>query len=215
MTYARFHLGGQTSGDPVLKPASLELMRTPQIVKRPTTDEMGVGWHLRRVEGVLTAAQCGTGGGHCLHLQIVPERSLAFAVLTNHGRGWRLNSIVERAVLEAYEGLTLERGQATGGNRGGNEDMTAHAARLERQPDISEYLGKYDRTPVSGYELVSREGRLVVSTSNGEQPLAFWGPDLAYLDIEGVNRGVPVEFIRDANGSVRWLRNNGRIARKA
>jgi CubicO group peptidase (beta-lactamase class C family) len=35
MTYARFHLGAQTSGDPVLKPASLELLLTPHIVNRP------------------------------------------------------------------------------------------------------------------------------------------------------------------------------------
>jgi hypothetical protein len=54
-----------------------------------------------------------------------------------------------------------------------------------------------------------------LATSNAEQPLTFWGPDLAYLDIDGANRGVPVEFIRDGSGSVRWLRNNGRIARKA
>jgi hypothetical protein len=216
MTYARFHLGdADPSAEPVLSPASLRLMRTAQVAKRPTTDAMGVGWHLRSLKGVTTAVQCGTGAGHCLHLQVVPERSLAFGLLTNHGIGWRLNSIVERAILDTYEDLALEPGQRTGGNRGGNEDMTTHGRRLEPQPALSDYVGRYERTPVPGYELSVRDGRLVASTSTGGQPLVFWGHDLAYLDIDGANHGVPVEFIRDAGGRVRWLRNNGRIARKA
>jgi CubicO group peptidase (beta-lactamase class C family) len=217
MAYARFHLSGGVNekGEPVLSRASVELMRTPQLLKQPTSDEMGVGWHLRRLGGVLTAAQCGTGGGHCLHLQVVPERDLGFAILTNHTNGWRLNSAVETAVLKLYEGLARTPGQATGGNRGGNEDMTAHAAPLSSTPSLAEYVGKYDRTPTPGYDLTLRDGRLIAGTSAGERPLAFWGRDLAYQDSRDANHGIPVEFIRDEAGAVRWLRFNGRIARKA
>lgn len=44
-------------------------MRTPRIRKNSSTDEMGLGWHLRTLERVLTAQHGGTLAGHCLHVQ--------------------------------------------------------------------------------------------------------------------------------------------------
>jgi CubicO group peptidase (beta-lactamase class C family) len=229
MAYARFHLGDGlgSSREPVLTPASLALMRTPQGTKRPTTDEMGVGWHLRRLNGVLTAVHCGTLIGHCLHLQLVPERDLAFAFLTNHMQGWRLISDVERAILELYEGLALAPNQRTGGDRGGFEDMTAHATPLSPQPAHGQYLGRYERPPLEDRITVTTErGRLMALGSIFGFPfslrLVFWAPDMAYAepdqplgeDVIYPYRGVPVEFIRDGSGEVRWCRLSGRIGRK-
>lgn len=225
MDFARFHLGDGTAsaGGRILSRAALELMRTPQLVKRPTSDEMGVGWHVRRIGGVETAVQCGSGPGHCLHLQIVPQRDLAFAILTNHARGWRLNSDVERAVLAVYEDLALAPNQTIGADRGGFEDMTRHATPLPRQPDHGAYLGRYERRPEPGWELVSQGGRLILGGAIYERaPLVFWAPDQAYVDLPAAEedpllyryRGPPVEFIRDADGQVSWIRALGRIARR-
>src|SRR5688500_3123712 len=71
LSYARFHLGDGTGrdGKPVLTRASLEQMRTPRIRKNSTDEDMGLGWHLRRVGGVMTAAHGGTLG-HILLLEI-------------------------------------------------------------------------------------------------------------------------------------------------
>jgi CubicO group peptidase (beta-lactamase class C family) len=46
LTYAAFHLGDGTSsrGERVLRRESLELMRTPQLRKQSTDDDMGLGW---------------------------------------------------------------------------------------------------------------------------------------------------------------------------
>jgi CubicO group peptidase (beta-lactamase class C family) len=215
--YAQFHLSGGAGGK-VLSPTLLQQMRAPYIKKNGTTDEMGLGWHLRRLNGVLTAAQGGTGGGHCLHVQFIPDRDLAFAILTNHAEGWRLVQHVERKILETYEKLALSPSQATGGNRGVSEDMRVHAAPLATQPPLDQYAGRYERPPVTSYELRVEGGAL----RSGESPGAsyvFYGPDVAYVASEdgtaGNYVGMPVEFIRNAAGVVGWIRVNGRIGRKA
>jgi CubicO group peptidase (beta-lactamase class C family) len=220
MAYARFHLGdGTVHGTRVLERASLELMREPRLTKNATTDRMGIGWHLRTVGGVSTASHGGTLSGHCLHVQLVPERRLAFAILTNHRQGWRLIQTVERAILDTYEGLALAPGQATGGNRGGNEDMTVHAQALEVQPSPDEYVGTYHRPPNGTAEVSVTDGHLVIrggGAGGTEVPLVFWGPDLTYTAPARASRypyvGMPIEFIRREDGAVRWVRINGRIA---
>ena len=58
MTYAQFHLGDGTAanGTAVLSRVSLQLMQAPRVHKNATDEDMGLGWHLRRVGGVMTAA---------------------------------------------------------------------------------------------------------------------------------------------------------------
>jgi CubicO group peptidase (beta-lactamase class C family) len=217
LRYAQFHLSGGAAGK-VLSPTLLQQMRTPYIRKNATTDEMGLGWHLRRLNGVLTAAQGGTGGGHCLHVQFIPDRDLAFAILTNHAEGWRLVQHVERKILETYEKLALSPSQATGGNRGVSEDMRVHATPLPAQPALDQYAGRYERPPVTSYELRVEGGALRSGKSPGSS-YVFYGPDVAYVASEdgtgGNYVGMPVEFIRNAAGVVGWIRVNGRIGRKA
>ena len=221
--YARFHLGHELSeaDTSIVSLPGRKVMRTARLTKNATTDEMGPGWHLRRLDGVMTAAHGGTLGGHCLHVQLVPERDFAFAILTNHNQGWRLIHDVEQSILDVFLDLRLAPGQRTGGNRGGNEMMTTHATPMDRQPEPDGYVGKYQRPPVGESEVAVDAGRMVLrgSGSGGvSPPLVFWGEDLAYTDPpEGVDypyRGMPVEFIRDDGGAVRWMRVNGRIARR-
>src|SRR6185295_13260399 len=113
LRYARFHLGDGTSvtGAPVLARATLEQMRTPQLRKQATDDDMGIGWHLRTVGDLRTAAHGGTFSGHVLLLELVPEKRLALAILTNAGNGWRLIQDVERAALK-QEGATFRANHA-------------------------------------------------------------------------------------------------------
>lgn len=215
MRYAQFHLGdGTTSRRRHLSRELVELMRTPQLPKHGTTDQMGVGWHVRDVGGVATFAHGGTLNGHCLLLQLVPAKNLAFAVFTNHVDGWRLVQDVEAAVLEHYAGVALSRGQAIA-HRGVNEAMTFHASPLAGQPALEPYIGIYRRPPVGTVE-VRRDGdRLVVATGAGQAdaPITFFGPDVAYA-VSGQYPGMPYEFIRDDDGALRWIRVNGRIARR-
>jgi CubicO group peptidase (beta-lactamase class C family) len=206
--YGSFHLGDGTgrNGQRVLTRTSLEEMRTPRLRKSTTDDEMGIGWHLRKVGGVMTAAHGGTLG-HCLLLELVPERRLVIAILTNHADGWRLIQDVERASLTLLEGLTLDPAQAIG-HRGVNETMP-DAPILATQPDAAPYLGIYRRPPVGTVTVRQQNGRLMVDTS----PIAFYAPDRAVV-LSGADAGNPVEFIRTPDGAVGWVRVVGRIARK-
>ncbi len=208
MAYAKFHLGDGTGrdGKPVLTRKTLELMRTPRIRKNGVDEDMGLGWHLRRVGGVMTAAHGGTLG-HCLLIELVPERNFAMAILTNHTEGWRLIQDVERTALTTLENMTLDPAQPIG-HRGVNETMPG-APIMARQPDPAPYIGTY-RKPPSGQNVVRvQDGQLMVDNS----AIAFYRPDLAVVT-SGNQRGNPIEFIRDAKGDIRWIRVVGRIARK-
>lgn len=208
LKYARFHLGDGhgVGGKPVLSRASLELMRKARVPKHGTDDEMGLGWHLRRLSGVMTAAHGGTLG-HILLLELVPERNFAMAILTNHNEGWRLIQDVEREALRTLEGLTLAGTHAIG-HRGLNETMP-DAPALSVQPDAAPYLGTYRRPP-SGNNVVRLDSGQLRLDNNA---IAFYAPDRAIVT-SGNNRGNPIEFIRDPSGTVRWVRYIGRIARK-
>jgi hypothetical protein len=190
----------------VLSRASLDLMKRPRVPKKGTDDEMGIGWHLRRINGVMTAAHGGTLG-NILLLELVPERNFALAIFTNHGEGWRLIQDVEREALRTLENMPLSPTHAIG-HRGLNETMP-YVPLLKVQPDASPYLGTYRRPPSGPYVVRLEKGQLQLDNS----AIAFYGHDRAVV-ISGNSRGNPIEFIRDASGAIRWVRYIGRIARK-
>jgi CubicO group peptidase (beta-lactamase class C family) len=209
LAFARFHMsdGMGREGKPVLKKETLALMRAARAKKIGTDDEMGLGWHLRSVGGVMTAAHGGTLS-HILLLELVPERNLAFTILTNHVDGWRLIQDVERAALRILEGMELDPSMAIG-HRGLNETMPA-APILPKQPDPASYLGEYRRPPTNSVNRVTiKDGQLMLDNNT----IAFYGPDRAVVTSAN-SRGNPIEFLRDTSGTVRWVRYVGRIAKK-
>ncbi len=216
MAYARFHLGEGTSatGERVLTRASLEVMRTPQLRKQSTDDDMGLGWHLRTVGSVRVAGHGGTLAGHVLLLDLVPERDFAIGILTNADNGWRLVQDVERAALRTYQNATFAKNQAIA-HRGLVESLP-NVEPLERQPDPAPYVGRF-RRPMNSVTVRVDRGRLVVQEepnsgpSRPPLPIAFFGVDRAVVT-DGPDRGQAVEFVRDAQGRVQWVRVVGRIA---
>ena len=209
LAYAKFHLGHGDGADrkPVLTRASLEMMRTPRVRKIGTDEEMGLGWHLRKVGGVMTAAHGGTLG-HISLLELVPDRQMAFAILTNHSNGWRLIQDVERTALKVLEGMTLDPAQ-TIGHRGLNETMN-DAPVMAKQPDAAPYVGIYRRPPLNTTNTVRAENGQLTLDGNS---IGFYAVDRAIVT-SGNSRGNPIEFIRTPAGTVGWVRVVGRIARK-
>jgi len=218
LEYARFHLGDGTSGRGarVLARATLEDMRRPQLRKQAYDEDMGLGWHLRTVGSVRTAAHGGTFAGHILLLELVPEKQFAIAILTNAGSGWRLIQDVERAALRDYHGAAFATNQAIG-HRGLNETLPA-ATPLAQQPPLAPYVGVYER-PMNTVDVKEVDGHLVVRVESRagvrdpEMPLAFYGPDRAVVTA-GAEQNASVEFIRGAAGAIQWIRLTGRIARR-
>jgi CubicO group peptidase (beta-lactamase class C family) len=217
MTYARFHLGDGTSGaERVLGRESLELLRTPQLRKQSTDDDIGIGWHLRTVGGVRTASHGGTLSGHILLLEIVPERNFAIAILTNANSGWRVIQDVEREALKSYLGLSYAANQAIA-HRGLVETLPS-VQPLPQQPGYAPYVGTYLR-PSNSVVVRSEGNKLLVQDfpSTGkpgaEMSIAFFGTDRAVV-MDGPDRGQSIEFVRDAAGTVQWIRVVGRVARR-
>jgi CubicO group peptidase (beta-lactamase class C family) len=219
LTYARFHLGDGTSakGTRVLTRDSLELLRTPQLRKQSTDDDIGIGWHLRNVGGLRTASHGGTLGGHILLLEIVPERNFAIALLTNANSGWRVIQEVEREALQSYLGVTYAPNQAIA-HRGLVETLP-WAQPSPQQPDPARYVGTYVR-PSNSVVVRAEGGRLFVQDRPNqgkpgiEMPIGFFGPDRAVV-LDGADRGQTIEFVRDAAGRVQWVRVVGRVAVRA
>jgi CubicO group peptidase (beta-lactamase class C family) len=215
LAYAQFHMGdGTASGGRVLSGRSLELLRTPQLRKHSTDDDMGIGWHLRSVGGLRTASHGGTLSGHILLLEIVPERNFAVGILTNANTGWRVIQDVEREALKSYLGASHARNQAIA-HRGLVETIPS-VEPLATQPDPIPYVGTY-RRPSNAVIVRAEGGKLLVrempnaGTPGPDMPVAFFGPDRAVVT-DGADRGQSIEFIRDAAGRVNWVRVVGRVA---
>lgn len=216
LTYARFHLGDGTAanGQRILARSSLELMRTPQIRKQSTDDDMGVGWHLRTVGPIHTASHGGTLAGHILLLEIVPERNFAIAILTNSNVGWRLIQDVEREALRSYLGATYALNQGIA-HRGLVETLPSYEP-LARQPDPAPYVGTYAR-PTNTVVVHADGGKLFVQEHQNsgrvgfDWPVSFFGPDRTVV-MDGPEKGQTIEFVRDAAGKVNWVRVTGRVA---
>jgi len=216
LTYAKFHMGDgiAASGERVLSQASLEQMRTVQLRKQGTDDDIGIAWHLRTIGGLKVASHGGTLAGHILLLEIAPERNFAIAILTNAQNGWRLIQDVERAALQSYQGATFAPSQAIA-HRGLVETLPT-AVPLAVQPNAAPYVGRYLRPSnavvvrADGAKLIVQE-RPNTGDPRPEMPIAFFGPDRAVVT-DGPDRGQSIEFIRAADGAVTWIRVVGRIA---
>jgi CubicO group peptidase (beta-lactamase class C family) len=215
LRYGVFHLtDGRMQKPSLLTPASLQLLRTPQVAKQSTDDHIGIGWHLRTVGGLQTASHGGTLSGHILLLEIVPERNFAIAILTNANTGWRVIQDVEREALKSYLGVSYARNQGIA-HRGLVETLP-WAEPTTTQPDPAPYTGTYVR-PGNSVIVRASSGKLVVQdVPNGgkpgaEMPIAFFGTDRAIVT-DGIDRGQTIEFVRDSTGRVNWVRVVGRVA---
>lgn len=215
LAYAKFHMGDGTAADGqrVLTQASLEKMRTAQLRKQGTDDDIGIAWHLRTIGGLRVASHGGTLAGHILLLEIAPERNFAIAILTNSQNGWRLIQDVERAALQSYQQAAFAPNQAIA-HRGLVETLPT-AVPLSAQPGLAPYVGRYLRPSnavvvrADGTKLFVQE-RPNTGEPRPEMPIAFFGPDRAVVT-DGPDRGQSIEFIRAADGTVTWIRVVGRI----
>jgi len=220
LSYARFHLGDGTNdkGERILSRASLEMMRTTQLHKQGTDDDIGIAWHLRNVGPLRVAAHGGTLSGHILLLEIVPEKNFAIGILTNSINGWRLIQDVEREALKSYHGATFPKNYATA-HRGLVETLP-NVEPLAKQPDPAPYVGRYLR-PMNAVSVRVENGKLIVQEmpNTGDprpvMPIAFYGPDRAVVT-EGNDKGQGIEFVRDqkAKADIGWVRVVGRVAVK-
>jgi CubicO group peptidase (beta-lactamase class C family) len=209
LRYARFHLGDGTApdGTRLLSPESLAFMQSPLFPTDSMGNAVGLTWMLGEVGGVRVVRHGGSTFGQRAVLLLAPSHHFAIALLTNSESGETLHQEITRWALEEYLGA-----------------VDPELVPLERTPtELAPYAGRY-RAPLSELVVNVRDDGLVLQafprSTDGEMTastppvrLGFIGPDrFVVLDPpRGSRRG---EFLRGADGSIAWLRYDGRLHAK-
>ena len=210
MRYARFHLGDGTAPDGarLLSRDSLDLMRTP-LADADLDRKVGVSWFVRSVGGVRLQYHGGVAIGQQGVLMLAPDRGEAVTVQTNSARGGLLHQDVttwwqrQRLNLNVPEPVYIELDTAR----------------------YKEYADRY-RAELSDAELELSDTGLVYRTFSHNklnvQPkppdpppsrVAFTS-DARFTLLDGPLKDTRGEFLRGADGLVRYLRVGGRVYRR-
>ena len=199
LKYARFHL----------RDADVADMRMPRADAGNFADTVGLAWLLRTLDGVPVAGHSGSTHGQTCSLDLVPERNLAVAVLTNADAGRVVCHAVSSWVLQALAGL---------------HEPAPQLLQLSNER-LGEYAGRYEAV-LSSVTLRVKDGGLEARvTPKGGFPTQSAPPlpapppaQLAFFETDRVLRAGSgyydgrCEFVRDARGAIAWLRIGGRLA---
>jgi CubicO group peptidase (beta-lactamase class C family) len=213
LAYARFHMGDGTADDGtrVLSKESIDFMQQP-IVPKGVDGEMALTWHLYDIDGTRIVRHGGATVGQLSSFDFVPSKRFAVTVLTNANRGGELHGDVKKWALKRYLGLEEPESQP----------------REATEEQLRPYVGKYDAA-LTSVELTLQEGGLILqATPKGGFPdrarsmpapppppvrVALVDDDVL-MALDEPMKGGKGEILRNADGSVGWLRFGGRIARR-
>ncbi len=205
----RFALGdGATDdGNRVLSPASMALMRTPQVAIRPGA-ACGLGWHVREVEGVTLVEHSGGTHGQYAVLYVAPERGFVYASQVNSSAPM---GSLHKMALASLLGVTEEE-----------------AAPIQSDIDeLAQFEGMYVREPASMAVRIVGDRLVAVVTSHWGFPdkdkppadpyqpfhLARCGADRLIIT-DGSAKGRTMDVLRADDGAIRWIRHGGRLYEK-
>jgi len=192
LTYAFFHLRERAD------------MQVTQRAAGSLCDEVALVWMVDHHAGHRVVHHGGTTNGYQADLRLVPDRDLAWVMLTNCDHHHQL----DRVLLNEFLG----------------RDTTPLAVNPE---NLSEYCGKYE--PILAELTIVVDGDMLradVATPEkavwnaGEDPGAPVPTRLTFRDADRVvavddpwtgHRG---EFVRDGTGAIEWFRWDGRLARR-
>jgi len=205
LTYARFHLG---DGSPLLSSETLRRMHASVLTKHGTDEEMAVTWNVTNSGGVRRVSHGGGTLGQQSSLMLIPDHRFAVAVVMNGGGN--LGQDLVRAALKEYLGVD-------------SPDPLPSSL----QPELSAYVGRYSRPFADVVISAENEAMLVqvIRKSAGpgggaatgpRVPHAFFAKDNAIATVvkSGPQSGARIQFVRDSNGEVAWVRVGNRIAKK-
>lgn len=202
MRYAQFHL---TAGGVIHE------MQAPLVQTTLAGDWRGLSWMVRQVGEMRIIGHGGATKGQQATLQLCPAAGFAIAVLTNSDRGSELHGTVTTAAFNAYLGAVAE----------------APVYLALSSDALIEYAGRYT-APLNDVTLDVGDGALKLQlipkggfprpdSPPGPTPppacLAFASRDLAYV-ADGPGKDSTVEFLRDSDGRIIWLRMGGRVHRR-
>ncbi len=202
LRYARFHMGDgrAESGQQVLSPESMRLMKTP-VVDASNGQKMALSWFIQEAGGVRFVMHGGATFGQKALFWMAPDQGVAFTVLTNADKGAVLNNRLSTWVREQYLGAAV----------------TEPAPLDSSEAELAPYAGEYGQ-PHTGKILLKVQGNrlmfqmlpddmAVLETKPAvEPPVAAALIEKEKLMImEGPMKGSQAEFLSTSDGR-RWIR---------
>lgn len=208
--YAANHLG--VAGFPsVLKPETRALMQHPHRAAGSMCDSIGLSWMVEQAgNGESLVKHGGATNGHLSSFEMIPSAGFAVTVLTNSDTGRETRQTIADRCQEHFLGF-----------------RKAAAVAVEPPMNSAEYAGVYQAVLARLEVSVETTGLVVTDTTPGRQfaeqrhqpiplppaRLAFTGADTTAV-LSGPRRGERAEFLRGPDGTIEWMRWDGRIARK-
>ena len=208
LRFARMHIGEKSwDGAAVLSDKSRLLMQDTQVEDAAMADAWGLGWQINYYGDVKAVGHGGSTNGFQAHLDVVPSHDFALVILTNSGRGSACYREIISWVFEHYLGLTKPQAEA-----------------VELSDDeLSEYAGLYSQ-PLADITLTVNDGGLrmeavnksaLADTDDARQaPPVQLEPlgDDKFRVTEGATSGMTVDFFRNPDNSLRFVRAGGRVS---
>ncbi len=198
--FARLHLnlGKTLTGTRLLSENSVKAMWNEQIEAGGLLERMALGWWSRWTNNTQILSHGGMGMGQVSVLEIIPEFDLALIIFTNSYGGLYLTQHIKDFLYRQLLGFSAPV-----------PTPVAYS-----QEALAEYTGRYCY-PGDKVELVSRNGELEFLPLNGgnsaqgqPQIISFIRerPDKAVFVSHPFFKGVAVEFLRNQEGAIKYLR---------
>jgi CubicO group peptidase (beta-lactamase class C family) len=214
MKYARFHLDGGRAADGtrLLSASSVRGMQKKLAPAGNISDAAGLTWMLDTVAGAKIVKHGGSINGHMSEFLLVPARNFAITVLTNGSRGHELGT----QVLDAALGELLDIHRPDPVIRTVSERVkAAYVGRY--QTSFGHYvISADDAGLVANFEIspeVLEAQPEIAALLPTHMPIAMTGRDKGVVTGDRI-AGSRVEFLRNGDGSVAWMRFGGRINRR-
>ncbi len=203
LRFARMHLqNGELDGARIISADSARVMRAFE-VEADAFRTWGLGWSRREVGGVQLIEHNGATNGFTARLTTIPSRGFAIAIFTNHNSGSSAHSRISETALSRWFGIEETKHEIRT-----DFDLKAHAGTYGHR------LGDLTLVPEGDHFKVERVNRNpFAGTESKGDPFVFRPIGDRYLLAEGGGfDGAIGEFIRNSEGSIRFLRFGGRLA---
>jgi len=212
LTFAQFHLGtGPVEQAGVLTTVSRHAMQQPLAPAGFFADEVGTAWLLERFGGVSLVKHGGSLHGQMSAFVLLPEHGFAITVLTNSERGHELNDAVVAAAVTRLLGLHFEEAEFLDPRSAPRDDYVGRY----QTPHGDVIVSVHEEGVLLEFELAAYLRGVPVAEAAVPDPTVYRllpGEAAFPTCVDRRRRFAQVDFVRDPQGRVSWLRFRGQLA---
>ena len=218
LRYSGFHMGDGTikdgapskDGEQLLKAETLSLMQTPQTTVWNDATR-GLSWALQDVDGTRLVFHGGGTMGQVSQMMLIPAHEFAIVVFTNADQGGFITQEAVRWALQEYLDVKMPK----------PEPIEAS------EEELAAFVGTYSR-PMMDIETGMLGGRLIAQMTykagfpSKDSPPPPPPPPVTLglcekdrlIILDGMMKDMTADVIRNADGSIGWIRAGGRIHKR-